>query len=156
MQQTNDQEEEYDENVAALKKLSKTKSPAAQVVQDLLKVTREMWLSTVPVLIHEIIGVYPVLELPKWVRACTCFNVEVFSIHALFKKMQLLHEFNNLEGKDMLETMNTNWKRVCDKLQSDRDESSSWIYAEEKKVLQIIEKNVYHRKTASPVIIAEV
>ena len=70
--------------------------------------------------------------------------------------MQLLHEFNNLEGKDMLETMSTNWKRVCDKLQSDRDESSSWIYTEEKKVLQLIEKNVYHRKTASPIIISEV
>ena len=70
MQQSNNQQEEYDENVAALKKLSKAKSPAAQVVQDLLKVTREMrqkWLSTVPVSIHEIIGVYPLLELPKWV-----------------------------------------------------------------------------------------
>ncbi len=43
--------EEYDENVMALNKLSKTKTPAAQTVQDLLKATRELrlkWLSSVP------------------------------------------------------------------------------------------------------------
>ncbi len=53
----------------------------------------------------------------------------------------------------MLETMKTNWKRVCEQLKSE-DESSP--YADEKKVLLRIEKNVYHRKTASPVVIAEV
>ncbi len=53
----------------------------------------------------------------------------------------------------MLETMKTNWKRVCEQLKDDSELSS---FAEEKKVLLTIEKNVYHRKTASPVIIAEV
>ena len=54
--------EEYDENVAALKKLLKTKSPAAQTIQDLLKATRELrlkWFSSSPVLIHDILEKYP-------------------------------------------------------------------------------------------------
>ena len=47
---------EYDENVAALKKLLKLKSPAAQTIQDLLKATRDVrlkWLSSSPVSIHD-------------------------------------------------------------------------------------------------------
>ena len=53
----------------------------------------------------------------------------------------------------MLETIKANWKRVCVQLKSE-DESSP--YAEENKVLLRIEKNVYHRKTASPIAFAEV
>ena len=72
-------------------------------------------------------------------------------MHLLF--LQLLHEFNNLEGKDnMLETMKANWKRVCESLKSDSSMSS---YTEEKEVIQKIE-NVYHRKSASPININEV
>ena len=62
--------EEYDENVEALKKLLKLKSPAAQTIQDLLKATREVrlkWLSSTPVSIHDIYKKYPVLAQPKWV-----------------------------------------------------------------------------------------
>lgn len=62
--------EEHDENVDALKKLSKTKSPAAQTVQDLLKATRKIrqeWLSSALVSIHQILDKYPVLGQPKWV-----------------------------------------------------------------------------------------
>ena len=62
--------EEYDENVAAFKKLLKTKSPAVQTIQDLLKATRELrlkWLSSSPVSIHDILEKYPVLAKPKWV-----------------------------------------------------------------------------------------
>ncbi len=54
----------------------------------------------------------------------------------------------------MLETMKTNWKRVHEQLKDDSPQSSP--YAEEKKVLRYIEKNVYHRKTETPVTIAEV
>ena len=67
--------------------------------------------------------------------------------------LQLLHEFNNLEGKDMLETMKFNWKRVCQQLKSHVECTES---VEEREVLLKIEKNVYHRKTASPVVITEV
>ena len=60
--------EEYEENVAALK--MKTKSPAAQTVQELLSATRDLrlkWLSSTPVSIHNILEKYPVLGYPKWV-----------------------------------------------------------------------------------------
>ena len=61
-------------------------------------------------------------------------------------------EFNNPEGKDMLETTKTKWKQVCEQLLSDPKPSS---HAKEKAALLKIEKNVYSRKTASPVVIAE-
>ena len=48
--------------------------------------------------------------------------------------------------------MRTNWKRVCEKLKSE----SASPYREEKEVLLRIEKNIYHRKTSSPIVIAEV
>ena len=67
--------------------------------------------------------------------------------------MQLLHEFNNLEGKDMMETMKTNWRQICEQLKSTSESDPT---AEEKNVLLKVEKNVYHRKTASPVVIEEV
>ena len=51
----------------------------------------------------------------------------------------------------MLDTMKTNWKR--DQLNTDSELASA---AGEKKVLLKVEKNVYHRKTASPIVIAEV
>ena len=51
----------------------------------------------------------------------------------------------------MLETMKANWKCVCEQLKS-----NSESIAEEKKVLLKIEKNVYHRKNASPVVMTEV
>lgn len=69
---TNVQEtQEHEENVDALKKLSKTKSPAAQTVQDLLKATRErrqQWISTAIISLHQIFEKYPVLGNPKWVK----------------------------------------------------------------------------------------
>ena len=67
--------------------------------------------------------------------------------------LQLLHELNSTEGKDMVETMKFNWKRICQQLKSDKECTES---VEERKVLLKIEKNVYHRKTASPVVITEV
>lgn len=66
----NHETEEYDENVEALKKLLKTKTPSAQTIQDLLKSTRELrlkWLSSAPVSLHDILQKYPVFEHPKWV-----------------------------------------------------------------------------------------
>ncbi len=70
-----DETEEYDENVAALRKLVKSKHPAVQTIQDLLKVTRKLrvkWLhlSCAPLSIHGILEKYPVLQTPKWVGAC--------------------------------------------------------------------------------------
>ena len=53
----------------------------------------------------------------------------------------------------MLETMKTNWKQICEQLKSDSESAPA---AEEKKVLLKVEKNVYHRKTTSPIVIAEV
>ena len=52
----------------------------------------------------------------------------------------------------MLDTMKTNWKQICDQLNTDSELASA---AGEKKVLLKVE-NVYHRKTASPIVIAEV
>lgn len=54
----------------------------------------------------------------------------------------------------MLEMMKTNWKRIYEQLKDTNSESST--YAAEKKALLKIEKNVYHRKAASPVVFAEV
>ena len=54
----------------------------------------------------------------------------------------------------MLETMCQNWQRVCDQMQEEEVEMSR--FEREKKVLMKIERNVYHRKTASPVIITKV
>lgn len=53
----------------------------------------------------------------------------------------------------MMETMKFNWNRVCQQLKSDVECTES---VEEREVLLKIEKNVYHRKTASPVVITEV
>lgn len=52
-----DKLEEYEENVAALKKIVKTKSSAKQTVQELLSATRDLWLkwlSSAPASIHNI------------------------------------------------------------------------------------------------------
>ena len=72
----NHEMEEYDENVAALQKLLKQKSPAAQTIQDLLKATRELrlkWLCSSPVSIHDIFEKYPILAQPKWVSTCIVY-----------------------------------------------------------------------------------
>ena len=53
----------------------------------------------------------------------------------------------------MMETMKANWKQICEKLKT---ASESDPAGEEKNVLLKIEKNVYHRKTASPIVIVEV
>ena len=53
----------------------------------------------------------------------------------------------------MLETMKTNWKQICEQLESDSESAPA---AEEKKVLLKVGKNVYHRKTVSPIVIAAV
>ena len=66
-----------------------------------------------------------------------------------------MYEFNKTEGSDMMETMIFNWKNVCDQLVSNPNPTCS-SYMEEKAALMKIEKNVYHRKTASPVVITEV
>ena len=58
--------------------------------------------------------------------------------------IQLLHEFNSMEGKDMLDTMKTNWKQICDQLNTDSEYASA---VGENEVLLKVE-NIYHRKTA--------
>ena len=54
----------------------------------------------------------------------------------------------------MLDTMCTNWRCVCEQMQNEGVEMSG--YEQEKKAMLKIEKNVYHRKIASPVTITEV
>lgn len=44
----------------------------------------------------------------------------------------------------MVSTMGKNWMRVCRKLLPNTDEQ--FTAADERKVLQIIEKNIYHKK----------
>ena len=53
----------------------------------------------------------------------------------------------------MRDTMKKNWNQVCDQLKSNVE---STPYLEEKYVLLKIERNVYHRKTASPIVIIQV
>ena len=53
----------------------------------------------------------------------------------------------------MMETMRMNWERVCEQLGGI---SGSPSYIDEKNILAKIVKNVYHRKTASAVVIEEV
>lgn len=48
--------------------------------------------------------------------------------------------------------MKYNWQKVCERL----GESTEPQYIQEKMVLNSIEKNVYHRKSVSPVVIEEV
>jgi hypothetical protein len=44
---------------------------------------------------------------------------------------------NSMEGKDMLETMKTNWKQICEQLNCDSELAPA---AGEKKVLLKVEK----------------
>ena len=67
--------------------------------------------------------------------------------------LELLHEFNVMEGKDMLETVKANWERVCEQLNGISGSSS---YIDEKNVLAKIVRNVYHKKPVSAVVIEEV
>ena len=64
------QDEEDDENTEALKKLVKGKNPPAQTVQNLLiatRASREKWLQTPCISIHDILEKYTVLRNSKWV-----------------------------------------------------------------------------------------
>lgn len=64
------QDEEDDENTQALQKLVKAKNPPAQTVQNLLTATRasrEKWLQTPSISIHDILEKYTVLRNSKWV-----------------------------------------------------------------------------------------
>lgn len=58
------------ENTEALKKLVKGKNPPAQTVQNLLiatRASREKWLQTPCISIHDILEKYTVLRNSKWV-----------------------------------------------------------------------------------------
>ena len=66
------QDEEDDENAQALQKLVKTKNPPAQTVQSLLiatRASREKWLQTPSISIHDILEKYTVLRNSKWVSS---------------------------------------------------------------------------------------
>ena len=63
--------EEYQENVEALKKLSASKNPPAQTIQGLLTTTRrerKLWMKNPEVSIKDITDTFPVLKEPRWVR----------------------------------------------------------------------------------------
>ena len=55
----------------------------------------------------------------------------------------------------MLDAMCKNWRRVCKQMQDEEGVEMSG-YEQEKKAMLKIDKNVYHRKIASPVTITEV
>ena len=57
--------------------------------------------------------------------------------------LQLLYEFNKVCGEDVVGAMEKNWQRVCQTLLPDCDDLTP---ANERKVLQIVEKNIYHKK----------
>ena len=64
------QDEEDDENTQALQKLVKGKNPPAQTIQNLLiatRASREKWLLSPSILIHDILEKYTVLRNSKWV-----------------------------------------------------------------------------------------
>ena len=55
----------------------------------------------------------------------------------------------------MMDTIRSNWSTVCGKLKTESPSDES-VFEEEKKVLSTIERNVYHRKAHSPIVIEEV
>ena len=64
------QDEEDDENTQALQKLVKGKNPPAQTIQNLLiatRASREKWLLSPSISIHDILEKYTVLRNFKWV-----------------------------------------------------------------------------------------
>lgn len=66
--------------------------------------------------------------------------------------MQLLYEFSKLSGKDAVTSMTKNWPKVCKSLllKSDMEEDLSFV--DERCALQMIEKNIYHKKPAMSLI----
>ena len=80
LQNSSAENERYEENVQALKKLMQGKAAPAQVVQTLLDTTRplrKVYLERADISIRDILDVYPVLRIPKWVRfnLCVCVCV---------------------------------------------------------------------------------
>ena len=64
------QDDEDDENTLALQKLVKGKNPPAQTVQNLLiatRASREKWLLSHSISIHDILEKYTILQNSKWV-----------------------------------------------------------------------------------------
>ena len=64
--------EEYEENIATLKKLFQGKTRPAQIVQDLLDATRQMrmeWIQeSADISVCDILEKFPALGHPKWVK----------------------------------------------------------------------------------------
>ena len=85
LQKSSAENERYEENVQALKKLVQGKAAPAQVVQTLLDTTRplrKVYLERADISIRDILDVYPVLRIPKWVRFNLCVSVCVHCICA--------------------------------------------------------------------------
>lgn len=80
LQNSSAEHERYEENVQALKKLVQGKAAPTQVVQTLLDVTRpqrKVYLERADISIRDILEVYPVFRILKWVRfnLCVCAHV---------------------------------------------------------------------------------
>lgn len=65
--------------------------------------------------------------------------------------LQLLYEFSKSCDRDIATTLSKNWTKVCKTLLSKSD-SEEMDFADERSALQMIEKNVYHKKPAIALI----
>ena len=61
--------------------------------------------------------------------------------------MQLQYEFNKVMDEDMGEIMTRNWDHVCTKLLTESDGEMQPV-----QVVQLIERNIYHKKPTVSVI----
>ncbi len=68
-------------------------------------------------------------------------------ILTVFISLQLLYEFNKVcDEDDMASVMEKNWYKVCEVLIPNCQEPPTLL--DEKKALQMVEKNIYHKKPA--------
>ena len=58
--------------------------------------------------------------------------------------LQLMYEFKELLEENIHSTMSSNWQTVCTKIQADI--SSQPDFLAERRILDIITKNIYHKK----------
>ena len=64
--------------------------------------------------------------------------------------LQLLYELCKIRESDVVKTMGMNWKKVGRKLLPPAvgisDDERQLSFAEDKRILQTVEKNIYHKK----------
>ena len=141
-------EDDDKENVESLQKLAKSRSAAAQTVQALLSATRRYrqtaFMKQRELSIHAILEQFPIFKEAKWVRKLTitwCDSKLVFFFP------QLKYEFKEIVETDIAEVMAHNWANICKLLYPEKSENMT--FSDEKQALQVLTKNLYHKKPPS-------